>query len=216
LDGEEGETAPAGDALTPEEIKEMPASANTPEAQQAWTTLKKENKAFTKELETLRSQVAERSKLADADPIKKENERLAKELEEAREHLKAANVTKHPIYKERIDKPLQRIGQQAAELAKRAEVDQDRVLDIIREADTKRQRAMFSEVAESLDDFDRGELVTLIQSARGGRGNQSQRPGGREGTGNPRDFGEGAQQDRIQGRRDAGRGGRAGEGGEDQ
>lgn len=167
LDDEVEEVAPTEDALSADELKEMPASANTPEAQLAWTTLKKENKAFTKELETLRQQVAERSKLADADPIRKENDQLKKELEEARNHLKAANVTKHPIYQERIDKPLQRIGAQAVDLAKRTEVDGDKLLDIIREPDPKRQRALFAEVASEMDDLDRTEFANLITQAKG-------------------------------------------------
>lgn len=164
-----------GAAAEPEEdfLKDIPADAKTPEAVNAWTGLKKEVKSLKGERESLakengdlKSRLETGAKLQDADPLKLEIEKLRTRTAEQEKIVAAFEITQSDEYKNVVEKPLARLGTEAAELAKRCDVDAQKLFDALSEPNLTRQKQMLLDVAGDMDDLDKGLMYDMARETR--------------------------------------------------
>lgn len=156
------EEKPAEPVAKEDESDEPPADAKTPEAKNAWTKSRNEIKELKAALDAaqaekarIESELSTKKGLADNDPVKVEYERLKAEREEWQKEAAKYRIEQTDQYKEAVTKPLQSISAAAAELAKRNEIEPEKVFDALRESDEKRQNEKIQEIADNLSERDK-------------------------------------------------------------
>jgi hypothetical protein len=126
------------------------------EVKNVLTTKEQTIQNLTSQLEELQARVA---KLPELEDKLKDFDTYEKELSVTR--LEATRE-----YRENIAKPLQTIGDSAAQLAKANGSDSDTVENVMLESDPVKQREMFKDATVGWDDVDRNDLWAMVKDAR--------------------------------------------------
>jgi uncharacterized protein with HEPN domain len=180
--------APAPETVPPKppeiETPAAPAEVDTdepapevPKNRKDWDVLRGSRDRWKTTAEETKSVVAAKEQTV-AELTKKVEELQAKaarlpELEEKLqvfdEYEKELSVTRLEVtqeYKNTILMPLQAIGEAAETLAKANESDSEEILEVMREADPAKQRAMFKDATAGWDEVDKSELWVAVKDAR--------------------------------------------------
>jgi len=184
----EGTPAPAPETVPPKPLEiETPAAPvevdtdepapEVPKNRKDWDVLRGSRDRWKTTAEETKSVIAAKEQTV-AELTKKVEELQAKaarlpELEEKLhvfdEYEKELSVTRLEVtqeYKNTILMPLQAIGETAETLAKANESDSEEILEVMREADPAKQRAMFKEATAGWDEVDKSELWGAVKDAR--------------------------------------------------
>jgi len=188
LTTEEAAPAPAPETTTPEapapetpgtpaEVEPEETVPEVPKNRKDWDTLRGSRDRWKTTAEETKSVIAAKEQTV-AELTKKVEELQAKaarlpEMEEKLqvfdEYEKELSVTRLEAtqeYKNAILKPLQAIGETAETLARANESDSEEILEVMREADPTKQRAMFKEATAGWDEVDKSELWIAVKDAR--------------------------------------------------
>jgi len=93
--------------------------------------------------------------------VKVELENLRKEREEWQKEAAKYRIEQTDAYKEAVTKPLNSIGNAAAEIAKRNDVDQSKLFAALREPDEKLQNEKIQEIVDGMSERDKLRVWNL-------------------------------------------------------
>lgn len=139
----------------PENIKD------NPKAVAKWGEIKAEKKALERELQQLKAQLTEKSKLQDADPLRKEAEEYKRKYEELEKEAATWRIEKTSAYENEVTKPLLQIENEVTEIANRHDIEADKVLAAFNEPDPKVREKMLEDIAEFMPQSSRYKLFAL-------------------------------------------------------
>lgn len=139
-----------------------PGDKNTPGAQKAWAELRQDRKWRKEnepEFEKLKAKVAEFEKRPTGeDP---QIAQLKTQAEQAMNLLRIRDVESTPEYAENITKPIQKMEEIAAGIAKKHELSVTKVLSALRETDSERQNELLADITEGLNDRDKSRIFSM-------------------------------------------------------
>lgn len=155
--------APAGevdplqaiDAIYPE----LDDKTTSPEAKARWGELKQELKAERSTLRSLKQELEELKSKSLYDP--EEVTSLKKQVEEYNKELSIHRIEATREYQTAIDAPLRAIGESAASIARRYEIDQDVMFDALAETDEAKQQKNLSNLVDGMNDRDRLKIYQM-------------------------------------------------------
>lgn len=157
----------------PEEdlLKDAPETARaTPEATNAWTGIKKEAKelkmklaAVEAERDQFRAAAEKGSKLQDADPLKKELEAAKAQVAAFEKEAAVWRIESTTAYKSAVTAPLAKVEEDMLALAKRTDIDPEKLADAIAERNVKKQDAALDELADGLTEREKTRLFSLAE-----------------------------------------------------
>jgi len=112
-----------------EEAEEIPENIkDNPKAVAKWGEIRAEKKALEKELAQVKAQLAEKSKLQDADPLRKEAQEYKQKYEELEKEAATWRIEKTSAYRAEVTDPLLQIEDEVTEIAKKHDIDADKLL----------------------------------------------------------------------------------------
>lgn len=131
----------------------------SPQARERWDELKRELKAERKALYELRSESDQLKQKSLYDPA--EVDGLKKQIEEYNKELAVHRIEATTEYKQAIDAPLKVIGEAAASVARRYEIDQDALFDALANTDEAQQQNALSDLVDGMSDRDRLKIYQM-------------------------------------------------------
>lgn len=158
-DAAEEEPQPAAEQEDAEDIPEN--IKDNPKAVAKWGEIKAEKKALERELAQLKSQLSEKSKLQDSDPLKKQAEEYRQKYEELEKEAATWRIEKTQAYRQEVNVPLENIEKQIVEIAKRHEIDADKMIAAFNEPDHASREKALEELAEFVPQSTRYKLFAL-------------------------------------------------------
>lgn len=164
-DTQQGSDSSDGDAKTNSPLDDLDDQfpdlddKATPQAKQRWGELKSELKSERKALAALKQELEGLKQKTLYDPT--EVESLKKQLEEYNQELSVHRIEATKEYKTTIDEPLATIGDAAASIARRYEVDQELLFDALAERDEGKQQRLLSDLVDGMSDRDRLKLYQM-------------------------------------------------------
>lgn len=160
LEGSEEEQEPA--ATQQEDTEDIPENIkDNPKAVAKWGEIKAEKKALERELAQLKSQLSEKSKLQDSDPLKKQAEEYRQKYEELEKEAATWRIEKTQAYRNEVNVPLENIEKEIVEIAKRHEIDPDKMIAAFNEPDHASREKALEELAEFVPQSTRYKLFAL-------------------------------------------------------
>lgn len=160
LEGSEEEQEPA--ATQQEDTEDIPENIkDNPKAVAKWGEIKAEKKALERELAQLKSQLSEKSKLQDSDPLKKQAEEYRQKYEELEKEAATWRIEKTQAYRNEVNVPLENIEKEIVEIAKRHEIDPDKMIAVFNEPDHASREKALEELAEFVPQSTRYKLFAL-------------------------------------------------------
>lgn len=158
-DAVDDEPQPAAEQEDAEDIPEN--IKDNPKAVAKWGEIKAEKKALERELAQLKSQLSEKSKLQDSDPLKKQAEEYRQKYEELEKEAATWRIEKTQAYRQEVNVPLENIEKQIVEIAKRHEIDADKMIAAFNEPDHASREKALEELAEFVPQSTRYKLFAL-------------------------------------------------------
>lgn len=160
LEGSEEDQEPA--ATQQEDTEDIPENIkDNPKAVAKWGEIKAEKKALERELAQLKSQLSEKSKLQDSDPLKKQAEEYRQKYEELEKEAATWRIEKTQAYRNEVNVPLENIEKEIVEIAKRHEIDPDKMIAAFNEPDHASREKALEELAEFVPQSTRYKLFAL-------------------------------------------------------
>lgn len=141
-----------------EEYPELDDKA-TPQAKAKWGELKTELKQERHAVRELRRELEALKSKDLFDPT--EVESLKKQVEEATKELAVHRIEVTKEYKEAITTPLDAIGDAAAVVARRYEINEDKLLDALAERDEAKQNKMLEDLVSGMNSRDQGKVYQM-------------------------------------------------------
>lgn len=164
-DGLDAKTEPAPKAA---DADDFPPDATTPQAKNAWSsiktelkTLKSEKEAWEAEKARLASEAAKAKQFTEADPEWKEYQKVKARLEEVEPVIARVAYTKTQAYRDTIETPRNEIGSAAKQLADQFKVPDNKMIAALTEPDPVRQNELLSEVTSEMDDRSKFRLYQM-------------------------------------------------------
>lgn len=134
-------------------------SKATPQARERWDELKRELKAERRAAYELRRESEELKSKTLYDP--EEVETLKKKVADYDKELAVHRIEATQEYKTSIDEPLRAIGESAASIARRYEIDQDALFNALAEPDEGKQQRALTDLVDGMNDRDRLKLYQM-------------------------------------------------------
>lgn len=183
------EAPPTIEGETPVEntppVEETPAATTTdeeivpetPSKRKDWDTLRSSRDRWKQDAEEVKTtlQTKEQTIQTLSTQLEELKAKVAK-LPELEDRLKDFDVYEKELsvtrleatreYRENIAKPLETIGNSAAQLAKANDSDSATVENVMLESDPVKQREMFKDATVGWDDVDRNDLWAMVKDAR--------------------------------------------------
>jgi hypothetical protein len=145
-----------------EDAEEIPENIkDNPKAVAKWGEIRAEKKALEKKLAQAEAQLAEKSKLQDADPLRKEAEEYKQKYEELEKEAATWRIEKTSAYRTEITEPLLQIEDEVTEIAKKHDIDADKLLAAFNESDPASREKMLEELTEFMSQSSRYETFAL-------------------------------------------------------
>ena len=131
----------------------------SPQAREKWGELKKELKQERKTLRSLQQELEQLKSKSLYDPA--EVETLKKQIDEYNRELSVVKIESTKEYKEVIEAPLKAIGDSAASIARRYEIDQEALFDALAETDEAKQQKLLTDLVDGMSDRDRLKIYQM-------------------------------------------------------
>lgn len=128
-------------------------------AKARWGEVKAELKAERRAAYALKKELEELKQKSLYDP--QEVETLKKQVEEYNKELAVHRIEATQEYKQAIEEPLRMIGEAAASVARRYEVDQDALFDALAMTDEATQQKMLTDIVDGMSDRDRLKIYQM-------------------------------------------------------
>ena len=131
----------------------------SPQARERWDELKRELKAERKALYELRNESEQLKQKSLYDPT--EIDGLKKQIADYDKELAVHRIEATTEYRQAIDAPLKVIGEAAASVARRYEIDQDTLFDALATADEALQQKALIDLVDGMSDRDRLKIYQM-------------------------------------------------------
>jgi hypothetical protein len=135
-----------------------PASASQAEHDR-WMTLKNDLKAERATSRTAREELEQLKQKSLFDPA--EVDGLKKQIADYDKELAVHRIEATAEYKQAIDAPLRVIGEAAASVARRYEIDQDALFDALADPDEAQQQKALTDLVDGMSDRDRLKIYQM-------------------------------------------------------
>jgi transposase-like protein len=132
---------------------------STPIARERWGDLKKELKQERSAVRAMREELEQLKQKSLYDPA--EVDTLKKQVEEYNKELAVHRIEATTEYKQAIDEPLRTIGEAAASVARRYEIDQDTLFDALSMPDESNHQKMLTDLVDGMSDRDRLKIYQM-------------------------------------------------------
>jgi hypothetical protein len=131
----------------------------TPQARERWGELKKELKQERSAVRSMREELEQLKQKSLYDP--EEVETLKKQLEDYDKELAVHRIEATKEYKTVIEEPLGVIGEAAASIARRYEIDQETLFDALATENEAEQQKLLSDIVDGMSDRDRLKVYQM-------------------------------------------------------
>ena len=131
----------------------------SPQARERWDELKRELKAERRAHYELRNEAEQLKAKSLFDPA--EVEGLKKQIEDYNKELAVHRIEATTEYKQAIDAPLKVIGEAAASVARRYEIDQEALFDALANTDEAQQQKALTDLVDGMSDRDRLKIYQM-------------------------------------------------------
>ncbi len=155
------------------EKDDTPTDAKTPEARNAWSSIKSELKEAKAALAALEAEKAELAKsleankgLAANDPLVKEFETVKSRNEELERIAYMYKTEQSAAYQKAVQQPYDELMSEVDVLAKRYEVNAAQIEDALQETDHKRRSEKLSEIMDGMDEFDKAAVRDIARGVQ--------------------------------------------------
>jgi Tfp pilus assembly protein PilN len=132
---------------------------STPLAKERWGELKKELKQERSAIRAMKEELEQLKQKSLYDPA--EVDTLKQQLDEYNRELSVHRIEATQEYKRAIEEPLEIIGEAAASVARRYEIDQEDLFDALAMEDEGQQQKLLSDIVDGMSDRDRLKVYQM-------------------------------------------------------